>query len=713
MISIVSFFHQDLDTAVRWIQLHAACFEGRTKDVKVLLDANTDINYVSSAGYTPLHIAVLKNNIDLVTLFVNQHADVNSMTSRRQTPLHVAAENCNDIIIQKLLASKADPNLKDELGNTSLHLTVQLKHEAKPTLVKPTTCTDIDDTIAYRACNIQTVKEIIHHNVDVNAINNRCQTALWLACCDGQDKFVKILLRAGANPNITDKYGDSILHSAINGHCSKETVQEIINHGAHINAANENGTTALLLACSTAQEELAKLLLRTGADPNIPDADDDISLHSAIAAECKKETLEELIDCGADVNALNNRSRTPLLLSCFYRYTDSVNVLLGAGADPSIGDHENFSCLHAAVDGQCSKDTLQALIYHGAHIDAKRKDGTTALLSACRTGQSDSVMFLLEAGADVNIVKPDGNTCLYLAVYGNCSKETVVKIIEKGVHVDTLNANSETALIRACYARQRESVKLLLEKGSDPNISNASGDACIHAAVHGCCSNEILQEIITHKADLDSQDNTGKTALLLACLKRQQDSARILLEARSNPNIADVDGVRSLEAAVIGGCGKKIIKALIRHHAVIDATNKKNQTALSQACWKRNVDAINVLLKAGADPNISDYYFTPLTCAVMKHCNKEVLQSMIDHGADVNATSADANRTALMMACVYRHIEAFKVLLASGADRAIEDNRGNNFFWYANFGNCFPEVVQAFLDYDANVNAESKQICTG
>ena len=59
------FFHQDLDTAVRWIQLHAACFEGRTKDVKVLLDASTDVNHVSSAGYTPLHVAVLKNNIDL------------------------------------------------------------------------------------------------------------------------------------------------------------------------------------------------------------------------------------------------------------------------------------------------------------------------------------------------------------------------------------------------------------------------------------------------------------------------------------------------------------------------------------------------------------------------------------------------------------------------------------------------------------------------
>ena len=93
------YFHEDVGTEVTWLQLHAACFKGKKQDVQVLLDSNTDINHVSSAGYTPLHIAVTKNNTDLVTLLVDQNADVNSMTSRRQTPLHIAAENCNDSII--------------------------------------------------------------------------------------------------------------------------------------------------------------------------------------------------------------------------------------------------------------------------------------------------------------------------------------------------------------------------------------------------------------------------------------------------------------------------------------------------------------------------------------------------------------------------------------------------------------------------------------
>ena len=44
------FFYADVGTDITWIQLHAACFEGRTQDVEVLLDSNTDVNHVSSAG---------------------------------------------------------------------------------------------------------------------------------------------------------------------------------------------------------------------------------------------------------------------------------------------------------------------------------------------------------------------------------------------------------------------------------------------------------------------------------------------------------------------------------------------------------------------------------------------------------------------------------------------------------------------------------------
>ena len=437
------FFHQDVGTKLSWIQLHAACFRENRHDVHVLLNANADANHVSSAGYTPLHIAVTKRNINLINLLLDQGVNVNSMTIDGQTPLHIAADKGDANIIQNLLRRKADPNLKDARGNTSLHLVVQPKQETKPRLLTTRPRIGVIGHMCvyqtfYRACSKQTVQAIINLGADVNAVNNRRQTALWLACCDGQVDVTTVLLNRGADPNIVDENKDSSLHAAMYGHCNIETVQQMIDHGANVNAANKDGTTPLILACSRAQEESVRILLKAKANPNITDGDGDASLHAAIAGDCSHEILQEISYYGVDVNATNKRGRTALLLSCSYGKMDSIKVLLRAGADPTIVDDEGFSCLHAAVDGRCSKETLQELIAHGSHIDATRKDGTNALLRACSTGQSESVRCLLNAGADVNIAKSDGNTCLHEAVYGKCSEGILQNIIEQGMDVECL-----------------------------------------------------------------------------------------------------------------------------------------------------------------------------------------------------------------------------------------------------------------------------------
>ena len=80
------------------------------------------------------------------------------------------------------------------------------------------------------------------------------------------------------------------------------------------------------------------ILLNANADPNIAYADGDACLHQAVAAYCSNETVQEIIDYGGEVNALNKRGRTALLLGCFYRQMDTVAVLLEAGADPVISD---------------------------------------------------------------------------------------------------------------------------------------------------------------------------------------------------------------------------------------------------------------------------------------------------------------------------------------------------------------------------------------
>ena len=671
--------------------------------MKFLLDSNTDINHTSSVGYAPLHIAVAKSNIDIVTLLLDQNVDTNSKTIDGKTPLHISVEKHEETIIQKLLEQKADINLKDALGNTVLHLAVQVMQETKSWLVKAGVNNRSHIPASHQLCSVQTVQAIIEHGGNVNAVNNRGQTPLWFACLDGQEELVKILLHKGADSNIADGNSDSSLHSAIYGQCSAGTIQEIINHGVHINATNEDGATPLLLACSTAQTESIRLLLKAKSDVNSADVHGDTSLHAAITAGCSNETLQEIIDNGGDVNAGNKRGRTALLLSCFYRHMDLVRVLLGAGADPTIADEEGFSCLHAAIDGRCCKDTPQELIYYSADTDAKRNDGTTALLCVCRTGQSESVRFLLEAGAGVNIAKPDGSTSLRTAVHGACSQEALQNIVQLGVNVNAINNNRQTALIRACETAQAESVTLLLKNKADPNIFDGRGYTSLHAAVHGNCTHDTLKKMVTHGAHLNKQDNLGRTALFLACKYRQQEMVKILLESAANPRITCTEGKSSLHVAVEGGCSKKIIRALIKHGVNVNATNVHGVTALMTACVKGNIETINILLSAGADPNIADSRGeTCIHHVAFANNSKEAVQAIINHGAYINATNKE-NITAIMIACQMGYTDTMNVLLSAGADLNIADNTGATWICHAAIGGN-KETLQAVINLGADVN---------
>ena len=709
-LSQQKFLQEDVDTEVSWIQLHAACFQENTQDVQTLLEAETDVNHASSAGHTPLHIAVAKNNISLVTLLLNHNADVNSVNCDQQTPLHVAVDKVEETIMQKLLSKKADFTLKDLAGNTCLHLAVHIK-DTKPGFIKAgASIIDHWSSVppSYQPCNRQTVQAIIEHGADVNAVNNKGQTALWFACCDGRIDLVKNLLDKGADPNIADKNGESCLHAAIYGMCNSETIQGLIDHGSNVNAINKDGASPLLLACSAAQTDSVKLLLKAKADPNIAYADGDSSLHTAISADCEKETLQELIDSGGHVNSLNARGRTALLFGCLYRQTDSVMALLEAGADPAIDDDESFSCIHAAVDGRCSTETLQALIDHGAYIDAKRKDGTNALLRACTTGQSGSVKFLLEAGAEVNVVKPNGNTCLHEAVCGECSNESLHTIIAQGTDVNAVNNRGESALLLACTLAQAESAKLLMDEGADPDIFTVDGYTSLHVVIYFCWSHEILQEMMRHKPHLEAQNKDGHTALFLACYYGQQTSIRILLEAASNPNIASTSGNTSLHAAVLGKCNKKIIQLIIDHFADLNATNNRHETALMLSCIKANEDTINVLLKAKADATIAEADGnTCLHIAITQNLNIEVIQELIRRGGDVNAVNNNCV-SALGMACQMGQIDTIGLLIKLGADINITDPDGNTYLHCGVQEDYSKEVIQAILDHGVNVNTSNK-----
>ena len=582
-----------------------------------------------------------------------------------------------------LLKAGADPSITDANGNICLHYSVQ------------------------GGCGKVVLETTFNHGDHVNATNRKGHTALMMACEKGSMDYITALIEAGADPNSTDVNGETYLHHSVRGGCSKEVLHIINDHGAHVNATNNKNQTALMLGTMQKNKDCINVLLKAGSNPNITDVDGNTCLQSLVVHECNIAILQAIIDHDAHVNATNKRGHSALMMASVKGNIDAVNVLLKAGADPDITDANGNTCIHLSMYEVWKRKVLQTLIDHGANVNATDKDCQTALVVASDKGNTDAINVLLTAGADPNIADANGNTCLHFAVHQGCNKEVVQMIIDHGAHVNIANKNGLTALMIACERGNIDVINVLLEAGSDPDITDASGNTCLQCSVLQGCSIEVLQTIIDHGAQVNATNKNGQTALMMASDCGYLNGINMLLRAGADPNVINANGSTCLHFASRHGSSKEALQTIIDHGVNVNATNKKGHTALMMASEFGHLNGIHVLLKAGAQPNITDVYGnTCLHFPVIQGRRIEVLEAIIDHGVDVNA-STKKGQTALMIATEKGNIDAINVLKA-GADPNITNADGNTCLHLSILHGCRKEVVQMIIDHGAHVNATNK-----
>lgn len=205
---------------------------------------------------------------------------------------------------------------------------------------------------------------------------------------------VERLLEGGENVNTRDEYGDTPLHwAAAAGR--PQMVELLLKHGADINARGENGRTALISVVTEiggfADEDreeryssTAILLINKGADVTVIDTLGKTALHQA-AYYGMLDVAKELIKKGADVNA-NGGAGTPLHEAT--EYLDMVELLVGHGADVNAKSSTGLTPLHRAARGSSAK-IVEFLISKGADVNAKTNDGRTPLNIAVASGNHE------------------------------------------------------------------------------------------------------------------------------------------------------------------------------------------------------------------------------------------------------------------------------------------------------------------------------------
>ncbi|KAK9062275.1 hypothetical protein SSX86_019461 [Deinandra increscens subsp. villosa] len=173
---------------------------------------------------------------------------------------------------------------------------------------------------------------------------------------------------------------------------------------------------------------------------------------------------------------------------------------------------------------------------------------------------------------------------------------------ELKLDVNTKDEDGETPLIHAARQGHISTAKYLIEHGANPSLSSELGATALHH-VAGTGHIELMELLISCGVDVNSQSESG-TPLIWAAGHGQQDALNLLLKYNADPNIETDDGITPLLSTVAAG-SLQCLDLLVQAGAKVNII-AGGATPLHIAADIGNSELITCLLKAGADPNMTD-----------------------------------------------------------------------------------------------------------
>lgn len=288
---------------------------------------------------------------------------------------------------------------------------------------------------------------------------------------------------------------------------------------------------------------------------------------------------------------------------------------------------------------ELTKSLLQRGLDPNSHLDVR-----AALGQAVFQGSVELVSLLIEAGADLNKYCDTGGYYDTMTAIQVAAVEERIQIarrlLDAGADFST-PSNRPLALQYAVKSNCTELVQLLLAKGADPNAYAAAHKYSKTALEEAMRGFSVNVDIVKALIDAGADANN----------MNRPDAARPLVRAAAEGNV-------------------QVVHLLLKAGACTHSTSEDKETALQAAVGSRNVDLIQILIDAGADVNAPAGPMRGRTALQIaaEESNIQIVKLLLSHGADVNAPAGHSHGiTALQGAMMHGNLKIVLMLLKAEA----------------------------------------------
>ncbi|KIW24644.1 uncharacterized protein PV07_10348 [Cladophialophora immunda] len=480
-----------------------------------------------------------------------------------------------------------------------------------------------------------------------------------------------------------------------------DVVEALLSIGVPVNpAATPRGVTALHLAGGMAQMEAVKILLKAGASTSsVTSLTSRTPLHTA-AAHGSVETIELLLKAGADIEAQNSIGFRPLQEACMRGHHAVVELLathksteghMFEDCNPLPDQHDVPPIIIAIEKGY--PKIAEILLRHGSNPDTEDEYGT-ALLQSVQFGRLDIARLLLERNADANKVRPKTIPAIVEAAAGE-NLEMIELLLKHGADpekremADAPSGFQRTALHLAVHYGLMKTVKLLLDRGANPNAVDGDGWTAIWAAaVYGDV--EIARHLAQAKANLDSVCGELNHAPLHVGAQNPE-LVRVLLEYGADVN-QESDSGTPIELAATDNHAESLALMLADKRAKPDFKSDKLAKVFRTAIIKGYVKVANLLLEAGMDVNCKMLEGDPILVAALERDNAEMVEVLLQYRPDLTVENPPGE-SVLHGITEDTPKESIKRLVNAGARLDLLNNQQETPLSRA-AGNSTPDIVE-------------------